>query len=454
MTVTQTTQPYDVMTTPLEELADPQTEMTLLGAVLINPSSLMTLKLQPEQFSVRRHGSIYRAYQNLFASGREIDIISLTDELELTGQLANIGGPAYLTRIINSVPSSLHAETYARTIEDYAHRRGLLEIANRLAKAAYATHTNIADVESQAISDLVENASVDGAAVPIAEWMNDAYDMLDKASKHPVDMAGIPTGFQDIDAITEGFVPGSVVLIGGIPGIGKTIFMQQLAENITRFGIPGALYSSEMRSRDMNYRSISAGTGLRVSDMRRGVIPAEKWADIAHRVESVSGLPLFVSDSNRWTTASLRADLTRLKYEHGIKWFAFDYLELMRDTYGDNESERATYLGRHLTWICQELDLVGFVIQKLVKSGFEGVPDLHHFGGGSSLPYDVGYAIVLTKHIPEDEDAKPNPNVVTGIIRKGRFLETSTRIFHLWKHADRPAFASWTAYDLNEESRR
>ena len=422
-----------------EHLFSTEAEEAVLGSVVINPSVFPTLNLQTRDFYVRRHQAIWKAFQDLFFENRKIDHLSVIEQLQANGELVDVGGAAYITRIVSSVPSSLHADTYAETIRDFARRRELVEVCNSVAVNSWSSDTDIEQEQTTMMQALIESARVSSGAVPIREWMESGVDALSEAAENPVDMAGLPTGFRDLDKITEGITPG-VVLIGGKPGIGKTIFVQQICENLGAARIPGALYSSEMSRENMTMRILSSHTGLRISDMRRGAIPDDAWDGIINTAGVISDLPINVSDSNAWTVSSLRADLTRLKYEQDIKWFAFDYLELIRDQYGDSQAERSAYIGRHLTYICRELNLVGFVVQKLTKAGFDGVPDLQHFGGGSDLQYDVSLALMIMEHIPENENEEPSPNVRTGVVRKGRYLETTDRIFHLYKHPDKPRF--------------
>jgi replicative DNA helicase len=423
----------------LEHLFSVESEEAVLGSVIIQPSVFPTLNLQPRDFYIQRHQLIWRAFQDLFINDRKIDYLSVVEQLQANGDLVEVGGSAYITKIVNRVPSSLHADTYAQTIRDFAHRRDIVEACNSVVVNAWSADTDIEQEQAVLMQALIDSARVSSGAVPIREWMEAGVDELEDAAKNPVDMAGLPTGFRDLDKITEGITPG-VVLIGGKPGIGKTIFVQQICENLGERNYPGALYSSEMSQDNMTKRILSSHTGLRISDMRRGMIPDDAWDGIFNTAGQISDYPISVSDSNAWTVSSLRADLTRLKYEQDIKWFAFDYLELIRDQYGDSQAERSAYIGRHLTYICKELDLVGFVVQKLTKAGFDGVPDLQHFGGGSDLQYDVSLALMLMEHIPEHENDEPSPNVRTGLVRKGRFLETTDRIFHLYKHPDKPRF--------------
>lgn len=414
-----------------------ETEEALLGSVLINPAWVKLLDLSKRDFYIHRHGWIWEALRELDYEEKEIDFITVCERLDTKKQLAELGGPAYLTALINCVPTSMNAETYARILKDRTARRELLELANEVAKQAYQLETPVTLIQGRLIDKATNARQTVQGSVSVETWMSKAYDAIMDAERNGVP-AGIPTGFVDFDKITGGIKPGRFEILSGVPGMGKSIFYQNVSVNLSKAGSPGNLYSAEMPAHDMSLRLISAEAGIEVARLENGELREGEHTKLAHAIGVISELPLFVSDANGWTIPSLRADLTRAQAERGIQWFVFDYMDLLRDEYGDNETERTKYLSRQLRAICRDLGLHGMAIQSMVKSGF-GNPGMEHLAGSAGLAYDADLIMFILDHIP-DAGGNPDPNVRTMVIKKGRHLQNPQRYFYLYKHGNIPKF--------------
>ena len=128
-----------------------EAEEATIGSVLIDPFALNTLAfLNPADFFIIRHRWIWEAFLSLKEKGLEIDLVTVSDEMERAGNLAEAGGPAYLTSLMNQVPSALNAENYGRVVQEYSVRRKMIDAANETAKLAYDTETNIVTAHAEA----------------------------------------------------------------------------------------------------------------------------------------------------------------------------------------------------------------------------------------------------------------------------------------------------------------
>jgi replicative DNA helicase len=207
-------------------------------------------------------------------------------------------------------------------------------------------------------------------------------------------------------------------------------------------GVPVVLYSAEMTWLDMSLRILSKRVSVTVRDIRRGNIPEKKMDLIVFEIEKINKLPFYVLDPKGMTTAELRADLVRLKAQHGIQVCIFDYLELLGDEYqGLRDWERAAKLVRKLVLMMTRLELKSLIIQKLNKDGWDGTPELKHFAGGSDLSYDVVSALVMVEHIP-DEGEMSDGNMRTIInVKPQRLIQETRKACNLYKHPDYPIFS-------------
>jgi len=417
-----------------------EAEESLVGSVLISPRAIYELPNEPEEFFIHRNRFVWEAYQRLKQANISIDYVTVGEELERNNHLEEVGGPAYLVGLINRVPSALHALEYSKIVRETFIRRKTLELANQLAKAAYNEESDILTERTDIAQSLTEVAGMRGA-VPVSVWSSRIYDQISEWVKNPRSNAGISTGFSDFDEVLGDGLMTGVNLLGGRPGQGKSILAQNVAENLADSGIPGAFYSAEMRWEDLMLRILSKRTKIKVSDFRKGNIEEYHWHKVTSELEKLQKTPLYVDDPKGMTCAELRADLTRLKAQHNIKWMVFDYMELLGDKYPYSKDwERSAKLARELVVMTTALDIKALVIQKLNKDGWSGEVDLNNFAGGSDLAYDVVNALILTEHIPDvNESSDGNMRTVVNV-KQQRLVEQTRKACNLYKDPAYPKF--------------
>ncbi len=387
------------MTEPQMVPCSVEAEEALIGAVLINPSSYNDAIIKkPEYFYIHRNMWIWQAFGRLIDSGQPIDFLLVTEELDKMGKLEEMGGSSYVMKLVNNVPSSLHADSYALRVADTWERREGLALANRLARDAYNEDKDFGEAKLSHATELAETSVKDGGAVHIDSWLADGREYLEERSKNPAPHAGISTGLGDLDRVFgDGLLPGANLLIGE-PGLGKTILAQQITVNIAKDNVPTAFYSGEMYWRDMYLRFISGQSRQKVSDMRKGDI---NFGLIDKAMKEMSKYPLWVDDPKGMTTSELRADLIRLKAEHGIKCMVFDYLGKLVDNRGKmDEWKRTPLISVLLQEMLVEIDIAGLVIHQVTKDGYES-QDMAGIAGGVGLSYEIVCAAQILAH---DED--------------------------------------------------
>ena len=239
-----------------------EAEEAVIGAVLINPEAYYDVAqfLHAEDFYIHRHRWIWEAFTHLQERRAPIDFLTVTEELDQQGQLAEVGGPAYLAALISNVPSSLHAEAYGRLVEQAGIRRRLLEAANKIAKLAYQEEMGIDAVMDEAEKSIfgVSEKRLTRDLQPIKEVLSTYYDRIDELSKRDGETMGVPTGFIDLDRLLGGFQPSDLIIIAGRPGMGKTAFMLSAAKNAAQiYKKHVAIFSLEMSSEQLVQRLIS-----------------------------------------------------------------------------------------------------------------------------------------------------------------------------------------------------
>ncbi len=229
-------QQSEVSTSPGPQIV-PQSreaEEAVIGAVLINPEAYYDVAqfLREEDFYIHRHRWIWQAFTRLHEQRVPIDFLTVSEELDQMGQLTEVGGPAYLTALINNVPTSLHAEAYGHIVEETAVRRRMLEAANDIAKLAYKEDIGVEEVMNEAEKAIfgVSERRLTRDLQPIQEVLSEYYDRIDQLMRRGEDTYGVPTGFIDLDRLLGGMQPSDFLIIAGRPGTGKTAFMLSAAK--------------------------------------------------------------------------------------------------------------------------------------------------------------------------------------------------------------------------------
>jgi len=373
-----------------------QAEEGVIGAALINPECVKTLPLSPDDFYIVRNKWVWDSIQTISNAKKELDFLTLVDELEKRGQLEEIGGRAYLMGVINACPSSLHAEAYSDTITEMSMRRNIIAEANRLAQAGYNKKIDPGTIVAEVISNLATRTNTRHGATHIKQAVSEFYDTIDKRYKNPIPagkVSGMSTGFLDYDDATDGLHLGEETVLSAKPGLGKSLFAMQLASNLAD-NDAGAVYELEMGISNLIGRQISGMARVTTRAMARGHINDLDWPNIVKAIEEMSLKPIYISTDTQWTILKLRADLARLKETANIKWFVLDYLRLLKDRYGANDTERTEWLSSQLHDICKDLNLAGLVIQSMNKAGMkEGGNDMTGLAGGAGVGLRVGLVL-------------------------------------------------------------
>jgi replicative DNA helicase len=378
-------------------VANNEAEQALLGAILINPNVLSKLDVTGNDFFLVRHRFIFEGMQTLKATGQNIDILTVSDNLDRRGKLKETGGVAYIQELINKTPSGLHADSYASVLRDCAKRRSIIETAGKMATGAYDMDKNLEDTIASAMTDIVRSSAGTGGAIPISEFASELYDQVEKAAENPKDIYGIQTGIMDYDNITGGQQKGDVTIITGKPGLGKSLFSFQMCCGMAEHE-PGAIYGMEMTGLAMVRRQVSGMSNITTKKMRSGRIADGDWPSFIQAVEKISSLPIFISDASDMTSTRMRADLARLKEAYGISWFMVDYLDLFNDMPDQDINSRGTYISKQVHGIAKDLNLSCIAIQSMNKTGMgEEHKGMASLSGSGKYSFDADNVIIMTK---------------------------------------------------------
>ncbi|HSO13442.1 MAG TPA: replicative DNA helicase [Anaerolineales bacterium] len=423
--------PPEELTAPSTSTAVPhsrEAEEAVVGAVFINPEVYYDIAqfLTADDFYIHRHKWIWETFNSLHEGRVPIDLLTVANELERRGQLSEIGGPAYLTSLVNQVPSSLNAESYGHIVEGHSIRRKMINAANQIASIAYNEKSSVEDVMDEAEKAVfnVSERRLKHDLQPISDVLSDYYDRIDDLAKRPDDVHGVPTGFIDLDKMLTGLQPSDLLIIAGRPGQGKTGFLLSIAKNA---GLTHkkhvAIFSLEMSNEQVVQRLIAQETGIDSQRLRTGRLQESEWPLFTHAIEVFGDTHIYLDDTPAITPLQLRTKCRRLHMEFGLDLVIVDYLQLMGgDTRTDNRVQEVSYISRNLKVLARELNvpvLAAAQLSRAVEQRSDKRPVLSDLRESGSLEQDADIVMFIYRPDQYEKDTVKQ-NVAEIIIAKHR----------------------------------
>jgi len=342
-----------------------EAEMALLGSVLVDKEMMAAVSeiVRPNDFYASLHESIYLALYALYEAGKPLDKVALAEELRSRGMLDKVGGLAYLSSLMETVPTAASAEYYAKIVREKAALRGLIHAGTRITQLGYESEDDVPAAldESEQIVYEVGNRDSRGAFSAVSSLLLDTFHELEKRHAQRGEKTGVTSGFGDIDEFTAGFQKGNLVILAARPAMGKT----SLALNMALYAArdeqsPVAVFSLEMTKQELVERLISSDAGIDASKLRRGAIEGKDWERIGNSIGRLNEMPLYLDDSGAVTVGEIRSRLRRLKSTHGLSIAFIDYLQLVRpSTLGRNvnRNEELSDICRTLKATAKDLEI-------------------------------------------------------------------------------------------------
>lgn len=391
-------------------------EASALGAMLLCVDAIDEVVdvIGPADFYRGAHRTIFEAVASLHDAGEPADPVTVADELDRRGHLDDVGGAAALTDLATVVPSAVTAAHYARIVADCALRRRLLEAAGSIAGLVHdppadASAAEVAD-QAEALLHQTANAADNGEAADLRRLLADQLARL-QSLEGAGPVTGLPTGLADLDRLTAGLQPGSLVLLAARPGLGKSALAVGIAAHAAvRLRQPAALFSLEMSASEICQRILAAETRVPLTRLRTGELADHHWADLSAAMGRLGDAPLHVDDSPGLDTRSVRARARRLQRRGGLALAIVDYLQLLAPPRRmDNHASELAEISRSLKLLAKELAVPVLALSQLSRRPEERTdrrPQLADLRGSGGLEQDADLVWLLYR-----EDAyRPAPN--------------------------------------------
>jgi replicative DNA helicase len=392
--------PVEFERTPPQDLV---AEQSVLGGMLLSKDAIADVVeiLKERDFYRPAHELIYDAILDLYGKGEPADPVTVVAELTKRGDIARAGGAPYLHTLISSVPTAANAGYYAKIVRDCAIMRRLVEAGTKIVQLGYTAEGEVDDVVDQAQAEVYEvtqrRASED--YIQLAQLLPDALDEIEAIATGVRD-EGIKSGFKDLDALTNGFHAGNMIVLAARPAVGKSTLGLDIARHASiHNGDASVIFSLEMSRSEITMRMLSAEARVGLNNIRSGALSDDEWGRLAKRMGEISDAPLFIDDSPNLSLMEIRAKARRLKQRHNLKLIVIDYLQLMSSGKKvESRQQEVSEFSRNLKLLAKELEVPVIAISQLNRSPEQRAdkkPMLSDLRESGSIEQDADMVILL-----------------------------------------------------------
>ena len=412
-----------------------EAEQSVLGSLLIDPDAIMKVSsfLRPGDFYREAHQRIYGAVLALHERRMPADFVTVVDEMARQEQLDFIGGPAYLTSLLNMVPTSVNVEYYGHIVERTSVMRRLIAAAGEIAALAYEEREEVDEVIDQAERILFEVSQrrISKSLVPIREVIKDYYDRIEFLVEHPDETLGVPTGFADLDRLLGGLQPSDLIIIAARPGVGKSSLATTIAGNAAlKSNSVVAIFTLEMSAEQLVQRMISSHTGIDSQRLRLGRLEDSEWVQFTRVSGTLSEAAIFIDDSPSPSPMEIRTKARRLAAEYDLDLIIVDYLQLMQagERRSENRVQEISYISRALKALARELNVPVLALSQLsraVEARQDKKPQLSDLRESGSIEQDADIVMFIYRDEMYDENSE-RANIADIIVAKHRNGPTDT----------------------------
>ncbi len=430
---------------------DVQAEMCLLASMMLDKEMIGNIipLVDRDAFFQPDHQVIFDILLKLYEQNRPIDAVILRDELGKRLLLEEVGGVAYLTRILAAVPSSAHGAHYGAIVREKFLLRQLISASNEILRDAYAPHDRaelVVDAAEKRIFEIAQK-KISGQMVPMEQVLHEVFESIENRGQR-----GLATGFFDLDDLLNGLQKGEMVIVAARPSMGKTALAMNMIEAIAADQMmPCAVFSLEMSKHQLAQRMLCSRGEIDSHKLRRGLLQSHEYAKLATVVGQLAKAPIWVDDTPGLTPLDLRAKARRLKLQHGVQAIMIDYMQLMDNPGPDSRQQQISEISRGIKAVARELEVPVIALSQLNRAseGRDGHrPRMSDLRESGSIEQDADVVMLLHRedyYKQQEPDYQPD-NIAEVIIAKQRngptgvvkltFDNRSTRFLNLASQAE------------------
>lgn len=377
-------------------------EISLLGSILIDHEVLIDVadKISSKDFYEDRHGIIYSTMLKLYEQHKPIDLLTLSNSLNDSGQLDQVGGSSYLTELTNAVPTAAHAIHYADIVSEKALRRRLIRASEEITNLSFDENEgSVQEILEQAEQRLfkVSQKALKQDLVSIEQILTESFDRLDDLHKNKGKLRGVRTGWKELDNKTAGLQRSDLIILAARPAMGKTAIALNLTQNVALNEKQAVLFFSlEMSKDQLVDRMLASESGVDAWNIRTGNLSDEDFEKLGSAMGSLSEAPIYIDDTPGITVLEMRTKARREAQKHPLGLIVVDYLQLMSGSKGGggdfNRVQEVSEISRGLKLIARELNVPVIALSQLsrsVESRSPQIPQLADLRESGSIEQDA-----------------------------------------------------------------
>ena len=350
-----------------------EAEEAILGAILVNPETLSRVAetLKADYFYKPAHRYVYEAMLQLFNQNERIDIVTVSEVLNLNSKLELVGGRAFINDLSYKTITTSNIEYYSKIVQEKAIKRSLISAGSEI--VSYGYDMNTVDESLGKAEKLIFEISANKNTkdlVPVKDVVFETYEQIDYRYNHRDELIGIPTAFYDLDRIMNGLQKSDLIILAARPAMGKTAFALNIATNVAiKAKVPVAIFSLEMSKGQLVQRILCSEAEVDSQRLKTGNMQKKDWDKLANAMNDLAEAPIYIDDSSGCTLTDLRAKARRLAMqEKNLGLIVIDYLQLMESTGKEERTQAISTISRGLKTLARELDIPIIALSQLSRA--------------------------------------------------------------------------------------
>ncbi len=422
-----------------------EAEQAVLGSVIIDPSCLneIAVQMKAEYFYIPQHREIYSAMSAMYELSQTIDFVSLLEKLKSDGVYDESGGKAYLTQLVQTVPSAANVLTYVAIIRERYYARSLMTAAQDIIKDINDNELDsgrLIDNAEQRIFEIRQGREISGLTHIKSVIENETYDRLSKMAdpETRADYIGIPCGIGELDKMITGLNKSDLIILGARPGMGKTSFALNIVRNVAmNTGKTVCFFSLEMTRDQLAQRMLSSEAGIKSEKLRTGELDDDEWTRLAQAGDALSKANIYFDETSSITVPEMKAKLRRMKQ---VDLVVVDYLGLMKSARStENRVQEVSEITRNLKIMAKDLKVPVIACAQLSRGteakGKSHKPALSDLRESGSIEQDADIVLFLYRESyydneKADDEDRSDETKAECIVAKNRHGEIGTVDLH------------------------
>ena len=351
-----------------------EAERSVLGAAMLNKEVLFDIleEVKEDDFYNESHKEIFRAIWELYRKNSAVDMLTVCEELKSRQSLDMVGGRAYIATLTAEVPSTANGREYAKIIAEKAIMRQMIRTAEDITEKGYESKMAAREILDYAESGIFQIAQMrqKNDYTKIQDVLLENLKIIDAAAQNKDKITGIPTGFHDLDEKTSGLQRSDLIIVAARPGMGKTAFALNIAQqSAVKHGTSAIIFSLEMSKEQLGQRLLAMQARVEMQKLKQGDLDRKDWDRVSLGVDELNNSKIVIDDTPGISLMEMRNKCRRLKAEQGLDLIVVDYLQLMTfEGKTDNRQQEISALSRNMKLLAREMNCPVILLSQLSRA--------------------------------------------------------------------------------------